>query len=125
MPKDFSIYEASKASIVTDSVNYDATWRQLQEAYNYAQGRYNDVQKKIFIDGQTGYYSILTRFPRYWNRAKNDLRDKWAAANTKGLRSQWRLQTMIGLILFVLFYLGIAILLSRLIVRLLKKKALR
>ena len=117
-----NMYEASKASIVTDSVNYDATWRQLQEAYNYAQGRYNDVQKKIFIDGQTGYYSILTRFPRYWNRAKNDLRDKWAAANTKGLRSQWRLQTMIGLILFVLFYLGIAILLSRLIVRLLKKK---
>ena len=116
------MYEASKASIVTDSVNYDATWRQLQEAYNYAQERYNDVQKKIFIDGQTGYYSILSRFKRYWTRAKSDIRDKWAAVNTKGLRSQWRLQTMIGLILFVLFYLGIAIGLSHIIIRLLKKK---
>ncbi|MBR5075309.1 MAG: mechanosensitive ion channel [Bacteroidales bacterium] len=116
------MYEASKASIVSDSVNYDATWRQLQEAYNYAQERYNDVQKKIFIDGQTGYYSILSRFKRYWSRAKSDIRDKWAAVNTRGLRSQWRMQTMIGLILFVLFYLGIAIGLSHLIVRLLKKK---
>ena len=116
------MYEASKESIVSDSVNYDATWRQLQEAYNYAQARYDDVQKKIFIDGQTGYYSILTRFNRFWMRAKNDINDKWGAANTKGLRSQWRLQTMIGLILFVLFYLGIAIGLSHLIVRLLKKK---
>lgn len=116
------MYEASKASIVSDSVNYDATWRQLQEAYNYAQERYNDVQKKIFIDGQTGYYSILSRFKRYWSRAQSDIRDKWAAVNTRGLRSQWRMQTMIGLILFVLFYLGIAIGLSHLIVRLLKKK---
>ena len=117
-----NMYERSRESIVSDSVNYDATWRQLQEAYNYAQDRYNDVQKKIFIDGQTGYYSILTRFKRFWMRAKNDINDKWGAANTKGLRSQWRLQTMIGLILFVLFYLGIAIGLSHLIVRLLKKK---
>lgn len=116
------MYEASKESIVADSTNYDATWQQLQEAYNYAIERYNDVQKKIFIDGQMGYYTILSRFSRTWNRVKNDVNDKWAAANTKGIRSQWRLQTMIGLILFVLFYLGIAVVLSHLIIRLLKKK---
>lgn len=116
------MYEASKESIVADSTNYDATWQQLQEAYNYAIERYNDVQKKIFIDGQMGYYTILSRFSRTWNRVKNDVNDKWAAANTKGIRSQWRLQTMVGLILFVLFYLGIAVVLSHLIIRLLKKK---
>lgn len=116
------MYEASKESIVADSTNYDATWQQLQEAYNYALERYNDVQKKIFIDGQTGYYTILNRFSRTWNRVKNDVNDKWAAANTRGIRSQWRLQTMVGLILFVLFYLGIAVVLSHLIIRLLKKK---
>ena len=116
------MYEASKESIVADSTNYDATWQQLQEAYNYAIERYNDVQKKIFIDGQTGYYTILNRFSRTWNRVKNDVNDKWAAANTRGIRSQWRLQTMVGLILFVLFYLGIAIALSHLIIRLLKRK---
>ncbi|MBP5693081.1 MAG: mechanosensitive ion channel family protein [Bacteroidales bacterium] len=116
------MYEASKESIVADSTNYDATWQQLQEAYNYAIERYNDVQKKIFIDGQTGYYTILSRFSRTWNRVKNDVNDKWAAANTKGIRSQWRLQTMVGLILFVLFYLGISVVLSHLIIRLLKKK---
>lgn len=116
------MYEASKESIVADSTNYDATWQQLQEAYNYAIERYNDVQKKIFIDGQTGYYTILSRFSRNWNRVKNDVNDKWATANTKGIKSQWRLQTMVGLILFVLFYLGIAIALSHLIIRLLKRK---
>lgn len=116
------LYEVSRASIVMDSINYEATWQQLEEAYNYAQNRYLDVQKKIFVEGQTGYFSILTGFRRSWKRVENDITDKWAATNTKGLRSQWRLQTMIGLLLFVLFYLGIAIGLSVIIVRVLKKK---
>lgn len=118
------MYEQTRSRIIIDSVNYDATWQQLQEAYNYAQSRYKEVQKNIFIDGQAGYLTILRRFSNYWRRAKNDLSDKWLASSYSrtGVRSQWRLQTFVGLVIFVLFYLGIAIGLSHLIIRLLKRK---
>ena len=118
------MYQQSRSRIIIDSVNYDATWQQLQEAYNYAQTRYQEVQKNIFIDGQTGYLTILRRFKFYWRRAKNDLSDKWLASSFSrtGVISQWRLQSFIGLVFFVLFYLAVSIGLSHLIIRLLKRK---
>ena len=118
------MYQQTRSRIIIDSVNYDATWQQLQEAYNYAQSRYKEVQKNIFVDGQTGYLTILRRFKNYWRRAKNDLSDKWLALSYSktGVRSQWRLQTFVGLVIFVLFYLALAIGLSHLIIRLLKRK---
>ena len=119
-----NMYEQARDAIIIDSVNYDATWKQLQEAYSYAQNRYLEVQKSIFIDGQTGYYTILRRVKNYWNRVKRDINDKWGTITyaKTGIRSQWRLQTLIGLVMFVLFYLIIAIGLSNVLVRLLKRR---
>lgn len=118
------MYQQARARIIIDSVNYDATWQQLQEAYTYAQNRYQEVQKNIFVDGQTGYLTILRRFSNYWKRAMMDLSDKWIASSysNTGVRSQWRLQNFVGMVLFVLFYLAIAIGLSHLIIKLLKRK---
>ncbi len=118
------IYESARSRIIIDSVNYDATWKQLQEAYTYAQNRYQEVQKNIFVDGQTGYYTIIKRFKRYWKRTKQDMNDKWLASSysVSGVRSQWRLQNFVGMVLFVIFYLALSIGLSHLLIRLLKKK---
>ncbi len=119
-----AVYQEARESIIADSVNYNATWVQLQEAYNYAQNRYLEVQRKIFIEGQTGYYSILKRFKNNWRRVRMDMADKWGASSyaSTGVRSQWRLQNFISLVLFVLFYLIISIGLSHLIVKILKRK---
>ena len=118
------IYENARSRIIIDSVNYDATWKQLQEAYNYAQNRYAEVQKNIFVDGQAGYYTIFKRFKSYWKRMKMDMRDKWWASSysVSGVRSQWRLQTFVGMVLFVVFYLALAVGLSSLIIRLLRRR---
>lgn len=116
------LYEDSKAAIVIDSVNYNATWQQLESAYNYAQERYKHVQKKIFIEGQTSFFKILLNPVRYFNRAKMDASDKWSPTTQKHVQSQWRPQTIFGLIIFVFFYLTISLLVSRVIVKKLKKK---
>ena len=119
-----TVYQEAREAIIADSINYNATWVQLQEAYNYAQNRYIEVQKKIFIEGQTGYYSILNRFQYHWRRVKMDMADKWGASSyaSTGVKSQWRLQNFISLVLFVLFYLIASIGLSHLIVKILKRK---
>ena len=116
------LYEDTRSTIVIDSINYNATWQQLESAYNYAQERYKHVQKKIFIEGQTNYFKILINPVRYFNRAKMDANDKWAPTTERHVHSQWSPQTIFGLILFVLFYLGISMLLSNFLVKRLMKR---
>ncbi|MBP5228520.1 MAG: mechanosensitive ion channel family protein [Bacteroidales bacterium] len=117
-----NLYEDTKSAIVIDSVNYNATWQQLESAYNYAQERYKHVQKKIFIEGQTNYFKILFNPVGYFKRAKMDANDKWAPTTERHVHSQWSPQTIFGLILFVMFYLGLSILLSNFLVRRLMKR---
>ena len=116
------LYLQTKEDIINDSTHYDATWNQLKEAYEYAQSKYLGVQKRIFVDGQTNYFYILAQPKKFLSRVKNDISDKWEVALNPKARSQWRPQTIFGLMLFVTFYLLVAFGLSKLIVRLLTKK---
>ena len=41
--------------MIEDNEYYETTNKRLKEAYDYAQGRYKQVQKKIFIEEQDNY----------------------------------------------------------------------
>ena len=101
-----------KEQLVRDSTHYAETAALLKSTYDYAQQRYKNVQNKIFIDGQTDYWTILTSFPRYWRQAVTDAHDKYSPDALNGVRSQWRGPMVTGFSLFVLVYLVIAALLS-------------
>ena len=111
-----------KERLVRDSTHYSETSAMLKSAYDYAQQRYKAVQNKIFIEGQTGYLTLLKAFPRYWQRAVADARDKYSPKAIDGAYSQWRGPIVTGFSLFVLFYLVISALLSTLLVTFLTRK---
>ena len=111
-----------KAQLIRDSTHYAETSAMLKSAYDYAQKRYKTVQNKIFIDGQTGYGSILKAFSRYWRLAMNDAREKYSPKALSGVHSQWRGPMVIGFSVFVLFYLILAALLSTILVAVLTRK---
>ncbi|MBR5702826.1 MAG: mechanosensitive ion channel [Bacteroidales bacterium] len=113
---------ASKQKLVTDSTHYQQTANMLKSAYDYAQGRYKTVQNKIFIDGQTGYLTLLKSFNRYWRLASNDAKDKYSLRNKEAVHSQWRGPMVVGFSLFVLFYLVISVLVSFVLVTFLGKR---
>ena len=55
--------------MIEDNEYYETTDKRLKEAYDYAQERYKMVQKKIFIEGQDNFWTILTHVKSYASRA--------------------------------------------------------
>lgn len=116
---DISI--AQKERLVTDSTHYQQTASMLKSAYDYAQQRYKNVQNKIFIEGQTGYLTLLKSFKRYWHQASMDAKDKYSL-NQHAVHSQWRGPMVVGFSLFVLFYLIVSVVVSVVVVNFLLKR---
>ena len=116
---DISI--AQKERLVTDSTHYQQTASMLKSAYDYAQQRYKNVQNKIFIEGQTGYLTLLKSFKRYWRQASMDAKDKYSL-NQHAVHSQWRGPMVVGFSLFVLFYLIVSVVVSVVVVNFLLKR---
>ena len=110
-----------KEQLIRDSTHYAETAAMLKSAYDYAQQRYKTVQNKIFIEGQTGYFTLLKSFGRYFRQALSDAREKYSPRALEGVRSQWRGPMVVGFALFVLFYLMVSALLSILLVAVLTR----
>ena len=66
-----------KDRVVADSTHYQRTFLRLKESYDYAQERYKVLQHRIFVQGQTPYPKLLSRFGRQWKRAVQDCREKY------------------------------------------------
>ena len=111
-----------KASLVRDSTMYSETAAILESTYEYAQQRYKTVQNRIFIEGQTAYGRLLRSFPRYWQQAVTDARDKYSPATLGDVNSQWRGPMVTAFSLFILLYLLISIVVAVALVAFLTRK---
>ena len=67
----------NRAAMVADSTHYQAAYRRMQEAYDYAQSRYRELEKYVFVDGQTSFLDILANPGFYWGRVKVDLHEQY------------------------------------------------
>ena len=50
----------------------------LKETYDYAETRYRELERYIFIDGQTPFLDILANPNYFWNKTKLDLRGQYS-----------------------------------------------
>ena len=121
------MYTGFRDKIVMDNDHYEGMSHRLEESYQFARDRYRLIRKHIFIDGQDDYFKVLKSFPRYTRLAVQDARRKYGIGDTSSdsavLRSsEWRGHMVSGFILFILFYIGLATLISNLVVRLLRRK---
>ena len=110
-----------KEKLVRDSTHYSETAALLKSAYDYAQARYKTVQNRIFIEGQTSYDKILTRFGFYWKQAQRDALDKYARSDMESVQSQWRGPLVVGFSFFTLVFLLISISISAILVAILTR----
>ena len=121
------MYTEARDRIIKDNDHYEVMNSRLEESYNYARSRYEIIQRNIFIDGQTNYFTILGSLPRYSRMAFQDAGRKYGigkySEDAEILRSSdWRGSVVSGFILFTLLYIGLATLLGNLFVRLLRRK---
>ena len=100
-----------------DSEHYEFVSQRLKKVNDYAMDRYSDIKKLIFINGDVNYFTILKRWDFYYNNAKEDIIEKYTQPKNKSVKSEWRGPIVIGLAIFIVFYLIVAFLLSNVIIR--------
>ena len=71
------MYAETKALVVADSIHYYETFLRLKETYDYAHNYYQVLQDRIFVEGQTPWYTILQHPQRYWRQVVSDIREKY------------------------------------------------
>lgn len=67
---------ARKQRVIADSTHYHRTYLRLKESYDYAQNKYQVLQDRLFVQGQTAYPRIIASFDRQWKRAVQDCQEK-------------------------------------------------
>ena len=121
--KILDLYWENLFRVDEDNTYYSETDRHLKEAYDYAQERYNLVQKKIFIEGQDNYFLVLKNLGANLRQAFKDCTDKYGEPKGEpGSFSEWRGPMVIWFSLIVFLYIIIATVLSNVITGLLMKK---
>ena len=68
----------NRATVIADSLHYQEAFLRLKETYDYAESRYRDLERYIFIDGQTPFLEIMANPDYYWNKIKVDLRGQYS-----------------------------------------------
>ncbi|MCR4612958.1 MAG: mechanosensitive ion channel family protein [Bacteroidaceae bacterium] len=95
-----------------DNKYYQEVSNQVERLNNYARQRYADLQNSIYKNAGTNYIKMLTRLPLYLMMIKRDFNDKYLPLSNKENYSEWRGPIVLGVSVFMLFYILIATLLS-------------
>ena len=116
------MYKMAERRVIRDSAHYAETNRRLKETYDYSQNRYRELQRKIFIEGQDNYLSVLGRLGQYSRQAWEEAKTKYSSdfgGYAGNSHSEWRGPVVVGFIVYVLVFLVIAALVSSVIINLL------
>ena len=68
----------NRATVIADSTHYQEAYLRLKETYDYAQTRYRELERYIFVEGQTPFMEILANPGNYWDKTKVDLRGQYS-----------------------------------------------
>ena len=120
-------YAANRNLVLADSLHYQAAYWRIEEAYNYAQSRYRDLEKYVFMDGQTPFMEIMANPGAAWEKVKaalhsqydfdeldndeeqsadsNEDSDIFNGLSSKGANSTLVLVSIIQLVALILFWL--------------------
>lgn len=123
-----AMYKSNKIRVTIDSTHYNETASRLKEAHDYAQQRYRSLQKRIFIDGQDDYLTVLKNFRRYTERAVEEAKAKYDTTfggYSTGTKSDWRGPIVTWFIIYVLLFLLLTSALSAIAVFVLGKTGRR
>ena len=68
----------NRATVIADSTHYQEAYLRLKETYDYAEKRYQELERYVFVDGQTPFMDILANPNYYWDKAKVDLHGQYS-----------------------------------------------
>ena len=72
------MHAENRATVVDDSTHYQEAYLRLKETYDYAEKRYRDLERYIFVEGQTPFLDILANPQYFWDKTKVDLKGQYS-----------------------------------------------
>lgn len=107
-------YLALLEKVELDREHYNKVTKRVEKLNAYALSRYEKIQNNIFVNGGNNYFQTLKRFRMNYMIAKKDVDDRYKPFKTA---SEWRGPVIIGISVFMLFYILLASLLSYALMR--------
>ena len=103
---------------------YNMAERRLSEMNNYAQKRYTDIQRSIFINGGESYPTLLGNIDRRWKSMVEAVKNKYDIHEDfkEDAESQWSSFFVFGLLVMTLIFFIVASLTNLLFFKLLLPK---
>ena len=71
------MHARNRTHVIADSTHYQAAYWRMKEAYDYAQSRYRDLEKYVFVEGQTPFMDILATPRSAWDKVKVALHSQY------------------------------------------------
>ena len=68
----------NRATVIADSTHYQEAYLRLKENYDYAESRYQELERYVFLDGQTPFLDIMANPGYFWKKTKVDLRGQYS-----------------------------------------------
>ena len=81
------LYAERRELVMADSTHYREAELRMQESYEYARSYYSILEKKVFVEGQTSWFTILKDPGAYWKEARGTLSDKFGDSSISSLQS--------------------------------------
>ena len=71
------MFADNRDMVVLDSTHYQEAYLRMKEAYDYAELRYQDLEKYVFSDGQMSVPAIISNWDYYWDKTVMNLNDQY------------------------------------------------
>jgi len=105
--------ESSRSQTADYIRYYEASEERLKNLNDYAQQRYNEIQRGIFMNGSANYFNVLRHFSDNYQVMLQVISEKYRATPN----SQWDSRIIFGLFAVIFFYIILATLLNLLAFR--------
>ena len=82
------MYAETRELVMADSTYYREVRLRMEESYQYARDYYDILEKKVFVEGQVPWWTILAHPGKYWKEAWDAMGEKYTLNFIKVFRDK-------------------------------------
>ena len=72
------MYAETRELVMADSTHYREARLRMEESYKYARDYYDIIENKVFVEGQTPWFTILKSPGKYWKATRSAMAEKFS-----------------------------------------------
>ena len=110
-------------NVSRDQRYYKLVSDKVNKLNKYAEKKYEELQKNIFVRGEHNYLGVLFSIHRQWAMIKMDYKEKYTPIKETDARySEWRGPALLFSSVFMVFYIIVGMIISFILINLIPKR---